>query len=310
MPQRGFAHPYLIIGIGLIVLGLFLATRLVIIKTYPQNTKEVQGVLLAKDDGGSSGSDSSGSGSSDEDEDSEQDTNPQPSTPKPPAVIPVKVKTEGSSDKMKTEIKFAEGEKIKTKIKDGRVRIDVYSGGIKVRYEVRDGRVVVKAETEGGEGVPEKELFKIEDRLDKTGIKIATEGGKIIVARGNVGALSSFPLQIDLGTNQLIASTSAGVKILTVLPDKAVQNILAANVISRLGHPLIQDPGLTSVADVIALGERNGIPVYEIPGLLDHKLLGFIPMTVETTVFVSAQTGEVVSQEQTIFSSLADFLSP
>lgn len=226
----------------------------------------------------------------------------------------IRIKTEESPDRQRTEVKFSETEKIKTRLEADRTRIDVYKGGIKVRYEIKDGRVTIKAETEGGEDVPEQELFKIEERMDKTGIKVATAGGQIFVQKNNVGALANFPLQIDLNTNQLIASTSAGAKVLTVLPDQAIQNMLAANVINKLaefeaaGQARLGNIG--SVSDIVALGERNGVPVYEIQGLKKQKLLGLIPVTTSKKVFVSAETGEQIAQEQSLLANIVDFLSP
>lgn len=342
--QKGFAHLFLLLALILIILGLVIVSKLQVVKTYPlKETGNVQGVLIAKgddDSGGSSGSGSSGSsgsdssnsgrsgssGSSSSDDDNDDDDNtsnlsssnaPSGGSPAQPASSKpnVRIKTEQSDkDKVKTEIRFGEGEKIKTKIEEGRTRIDVYSGGIKVRYEIRDGRVIIKAETEEGENVPEHELFKIEDRLDKNDIKVATEGARLLVTRNNVGALSNFPLQLDLNTNALIASTPAGYKTLTTLPDQAVQNLLAANIISRLDPAVLeqaaQQGDLTSVSGVIALGERNGVLAYEIAGLRDHRLLGFIPIATPVTVFVSAETGQTIAQEQPLLSTIVDLLSP
>ncbi len=336
--QKGFAHLLIILASILIILDLVIASKLHVVKTYPQKeTGNVQGVLIAKgddDSGGSSGSGSSGSsgsnsvsfgssGSSSSDDDDSNDSKPDSSnvppggsTTQPASSKPsVRVRTEQSDkDKVKTEIRFGEGEKIKTRIEEGRTRIDVYSGGIKVRYEIRDGRVIIKAETEEGENVPEQELFKIEDRLGRNDIKVATEGAKLLVARNNVGALSNFPLQLDLNTNQLIVSTPAGSKTVTTLPDQAVQNLLAANIISRLDPAVLQQAAeqgdLTSVSGVVALGERNGVLSYEIAGLRDFRLLGFIPITTPVTVFVSAETGQTVAQEQPLLSTIVDLLSP
>lgn len=332
--EAGFAHILIQIGglIFVLLIGAYITSNIKTTKEYPQNSN-VKGLLAKGGDddnsgssgsndsssdsgssGSSSGSERSGSGSSGSDNTTiKVESRPKSSASGSPS-SGVRVKTEQSTDKQKTEIKFSEDEKIKTRIEEDRTRIDVYSGGIKVRYEIKDGRVVVKAETEEGENVPEQELFKIEDRLDKSGIKIAIEGGKLLVARNSVGALSNFPLQIDLNTNQLIASTSAGTKVLTVLPDQAIQNMLAANVISRLNtQELISQTqlgNLTSVADVITLGERNEIPIYEIRGLKEHNLFGFIPITTETKVFVSAETGQEVAIEQSLLANIVDLLSP
>ena len=324
-----------------LIIALVIASKLQVVKVYPlKNISSVQGVLIAKgddDNSGSSGSGSSGSSrssssgssgssgssSSDDDKDDDRDDNSKTSDPSDPSgaapasspksTFNVRVKNESYEDEVKTEIRFGEGEKIKTRVEEGRTRIDVYSGGVKVRYEIRDGRVIIKAETEEGEEVEEQELFKIEDRLDKTGIKVATEGGKLVVLRSSVGAVASFPIQVDLSTNQLIASTSAGPRILTTLPDQAVQNLLTANVISRLDPQVLQQAaktgGLTSVSDIIALGERNGVAVYEIAGLRDQRLFGFISVTTPIKVVVSAETGQTVTQEQSLLSTIIDFLS-
>lgn len=336
--EKGVVHPYLLLSLILIIVGLVIASKLQMVKTYSlKDTSNVKGVLIAKEGDDSGSSDSSGSRDSDSSKSEDEtksgssgsgsngssgssgpsssgsggSTSVESKTTTPQGT---RIETKTEPQKQKTEIRFGEGEKIKTEVKEGRTRVDVYSGGVKVRYEIRDGRVIIKAETEEGEGVPEQELFKIEDRLGRAGIKVATEGGKLVVARNNVGALSNFPLQVDLNTNQLIASTSAGTKILTVLPDQAVQNMLAANVISRLDPAFLKQTaesgGLTSVLDVITLGERNGVPVYGITGLRDQKLLGFIPITTPITVFVSAETGQPVAQEQSLLSNIIDIFSP
>lgn len=335
-PQAGIAHIFVIVIILaiLLVIGVVIAANVKTTKEFSQTGSNVQGILIAKGDDDNSGSGSSGSGSSGSNSSGSSDDSSSssgsgssdststtttktefrstPSASSSPS-SEVRVKTE-TSDKQKTEVRFSEDEKIKTEIKNDRTRIDVYSGGVKVRYEIREGRVIVKAETEGGEGISEQELFKIEDRLEKTGIKVATEGGKLLLARNNIGAISNFPLQIDLNTNQLIASTSAGVRVLTTLPDQAVKNMLAANVISKLNTQKLvnqaQLGNLNSVSDVITLGERNGVPVYEINGLKEHKLLGFIPVTTEVIVFASAETGQPIASEQSLLSNIIDLISP
>lgn len=327
LKERGAAHllaPVAALAAFLIV-GAVMAANIKISKEFPSASSDVKGVLIAHGDddsgSGSSGSGSSGSGSSDskssEDDDSSGSSSSGNDTVKTESKTPqseTRIKTESSPSKQKTEVRFSEEEKIKTRVEDGRTRIDVYSGGVKVRYEIKDGRVIVKAETEEGEDVPEQELFKIEDRLDKSGIKVATEGGKLFVTRNSVGALANFPLQVDLNTNQLIASTSAGQKVLTTLPDQAVANMLAANIISKVNTQELVNQAklgsLTSVSDIIALSERSGQVVYEINGLREQKLLGFIPITVSTKVFVSAETGQMVAQEQSLVASIVDLLSP
>ena len=134
----------------------------------------------------------------------------------------------------------------------------------------------------------------------------ASGGGQFSFRRGQTQAVTDFPLSIDLATNSLVVTTPVGEKVVTVLPDQAVQNMLAANVIDQVGtsEEIIQGPagatgfGLVSpVAGVIALGERQGVPVYEIAGIKRHRLLGFIPVQTQVTGVVSAETGELVTTE-------------
>lgn len=216
----------------------------------------------------------------------------------------------------KTEIIFGEGEKIKTRTKNGETRTDIYSGGVKVRFEQKDGRMIIKAEREdGGEVIlGEQELFKIEERLDKNTIKIATgSGNSFVFARGTVGAKSNFPLSVDLATNALTVNTPNGPKVVIVLPDAAVQNMLAANVINRLGVQTVAGAttaaSLKGVGDIVTLGLRNGVPVYEIPGVSDQKLLGFIPVSIPKKVIVSAETGALVTKETSPLNALLDLVS-
>lgn len=86
------------------------------------------------------------------------------------------------------------------------------------------------------------------------------------------------------------------------------------NVISRLDPAFLQQAaqsgGLTSVSGVITLGERNGVPVYEISGLKDQRLLGFIPITTPVKVIVSTETGQTVTQEQSLLANIAVFQIP
>lgn len=284
--QKGLIH----IPIVLVLVAIALSTAVLVSQNPNPNTKGVMIAHEGKDDdnSGSSGSGSSGSGSSG----SSESKNEQKSEPQ----------------EQKTEVKFGEGEKIKTEIKDNRTRVDVVSGGVKVRYEIKEGRTTIKAETEEGKGMPEQEIFKVVDRADKSGIKISTAGGELLVSRNNVGATSNFPLRVDLNTNQLIVTTPAGTKVVTVLPDQAVQNMLAANVISRLGSSVLNK--VASVSGVIQLGEQNNVPIYEIQGIKQFNLLGFIPVERPVTAVVSAETGELVTTQQSLLTRIVDLLSP
>lgn len=228
----------------------------------------------------------------------------------------IRTQVETKPDDARTEVRFSETERIRTRVKNGETRVDITSGGVKVRLEQRDDRMIIKAEREDGtqEELVDDTIFKIDERLGEDRIKIATAGGdQFVIQRGTAGAVTEFPLSVDLATNTLLVNTPAGQKAVTILPDQAVQNMLAANVVSRIGAgsvvEQIRTGALSSIANLIRLGERSGIPVYEINGVSDQRLLGFIPVSIPKTVTVSAETGAVVSTQVPPILQLLDLLS-
>jgi hypothetical protein len=228
-----------------------------------------------------------------------------------PDRIEVKTKIERRKEEM--ELKTAEGQKIKTRVEDdGTRKIEIEHRRLKFKYEVLDGNVVKRAEDEEGKNIDldAKELDALEqevaDDLEESGIKIETgDTGKISFAKNNIAATTNFPLAIDLGTNQLVVTTPAGQKIVAVLPDDAVQNMLATGVINAL-EP--DDSG--SVSGNVEFTVENDKPVYKIAGLKKFKMLGFIPVTRPVTAVVSSETGTEIKTEKPFLTNLVDLLSP
>lgn len=221
----------------------------------------------------------------------------------------------GDEDEEEDEEKLPD-ESIEVRTKDDRTKIDITANGIKVRLERRADRVVIKAEREDGTEVElaDDTLFKIDDRLAKSNIKVETAGGnEFLVLRNTTGALTNFPISLDLATNALIINTPAGQKTVAILPDTAVQNLLAANIIDRLGNQALQNEvsnnTLPKIDRLITLGEQNDIPVYEINGFDNQRLLGLIPVIVEKDVTVSAETGEVVATQESLVNRVLDLVS-
>lgn len=281
MRQKGLIHIPILI---LLITGVAIGTAFLVNQNPNQ---DVKGTLIAHDE----------HDESDDDFDTHEGT---------------KIKTETKEDKQKTEIRFSEEERIKTKVAEDKARIEVRSGGVKIRYELKNGQLVVKVENEEGEKLEleDKEIEELED----DGIKIATAAGKLAVIKNRFGAYTNFPLSINPETNELIVTTPAGQKVVTILPDQAVQNMLAANVISRLGSQVLAEAVRTgqvaTISGIVQLGVRNNIPVYEIPGIRDFRLLGFIPVSTPITAVVSAETGELVTAEQPLLTRIVDLLSP
>src|SRR3989338_1201169 len=186
---------------------------------------------------------------------------------------------ETKPEETRTEVRLSETERIRTRTKDGRTRIDITSGGIKTRLEIRDDRVVVKAEQEDGTEVELENdtLFKIDDRLAKDNIKVATAGAEqFLLQKGTTGAVTDFPVSVDLATNTVFINTPSGQRTITVLPEQAIQNLIA---------------------------------VYEINGISNQKLLGFIPVLIQKEVTVSAETGNALSINESLSARILDAIS-
>lgn len=224
------------------------------------------------------------------------------------AVIRTEIRDDGE---VRTETRFPDGVRVRTREEEGRTRTDIYEGGTKLRLERRDGRVIIKLENEAGEELElpkgaEDEIFKIEERGEKDRVRVTSLGNKFVISRAQTGAQTDFPITVDLNTNELTITTPSGVKVVTILPDQAVANMLAANVIDQVrGLTFIQDVG-----DVISLTTtKQGVLVYEIPGVSNQRFLGFVPVEIQKTVVVSADTGELVEVNKPLGSTLLDMVS-
>ncbi len=109
-----------------------------------------------------------------------------------------------------------------------------------LHLEPKGNQLKITAEDEEGEEIEmpdstESAEIEIEEPEDKTTVKVRSVKNSYAVIRDKVAAKTNFPLMVNLETNELIVTTPAGQKTVTVLPDQAVENMLAANVIDQLG---------------------------------------------------------------------------
>ncbi len=129
------------------------------------------------------------------------------------------------------KIKVQERSQTKTKAREGQNLIIIEREGLKIK---------VKRRSETTEGLEDSETsesaeLEIEEPDDKRNVKIRSTGNAFMVIRDKVAAKTNFPLMVNLETNELIVTTPKGSKVVTILPDQAVKNMLAANVLDQLG---------------------------------------------------------------------------
>lgn len=233
----------------------------------------------------------------------------------------LKMKTETEGSKQETEIETADGQKIKIKIEDdGTTKIEIRNGSIKLKYKIENGQLVLKVEDESGEEVEieDDELEELEDvvenELADDDIQLtSTNNNQLALTKNQVAALTNFPLSINVETKELIVTTPAGQRIVMVLPDEAVTNLLATGIINRVETApadATTQGQLGALTGVVRLEIRNNEVVYKVNGVKIQNLLGFIPVTTPVTAFVSAETGTTLAKQQSILTSVIDLLSP
>lgn len=221
-----------------------------------------------------------------------------------------------NGQRAETESEYKNGIKIKTKVEDGgETKVEIEKRKAHFSFEAEDGNVRLKVENSDGEEIQTRERLRekaeLEQTLDDERIDVSSDDGHLAIEHNAVRARVNFPLSIDPVTHELIVTTPEGEKTVSVLPDAAVQRLLASGFLTRVASdsavPTASGSAVLSAAMELKL--HNGNLVYEVQGQKEHKLFGFIPVATARTVTVSALTGEMLSQTQSWLSSFLGLLS-
>jgi hypothetical protein len=227
----------------------------------------------------------------------------------------------------KTEIRFGDENRIRTEFKPGENKTEIRQGETRIKLERKDGEMKMKIkneltgeeremefdrpeEIEMRKEIEEKmdketELLRIREREDKNEIRIGSDSGRFVIKKNRVGAVSDFPLSVDLSTNTLSVTTPAGEKQVMVFPDQAVQNMLSRNVIDQIGG---QEAG--DLATRVRMSQKaDGTLVYEMEGEKQERLFGLMPVKFKKTAVVSTETGELVETRQNFRDRILEFIS-
>jgi len=210
--------------------------------------------------------------------------------------------------------------------------------------------------TDSGEIMTDE--VEIEPPHDENVISLRSKNNSSYVIRNKIAAQTHFPLQVNLLTNELIVTTPKGAKIVTILPDAAVQHMLAANVLDEIGGKggiLWKQAQVTTAQTATESGELEatdsgdleatdsgeleatdsaeltptpspeitddartvvelvespeGLLSYKVEGIKTKKLLGIKSIELPRTVYLSAETGEILSIQQDWINRLLSFFS-
>lgn len=217
-----------------------------------------------------------------------------PSTPKPPEI---------NIQKGETEIQQG-GQKIKIKTEDnGVTKVELEKPNVNLKFQLQNGALKLKSEDKSGAMVAatKQQEREVQDLLKKEDINVSTEDGRLKFEHNGQDVQTHFPLSIDPITKKLVVTTPEGQKTVSTLPDTAVENLISNRVISSVA----------SIAGVpsMSLESRDGKTVYRVNGEKQAKVFGFIPVTLPTTAFVSADNGQVLAEERSLLTSILTFFS-
>jgi hypothetical protein len=138
----------------------------------------------------------------------------------------------------------------------------------------------------------------------------ATNNHKYLIT-GTIAAKINTPISIDLETRAMTITTPAGTKTVAILPEQAIQKArMAANLSETVNQdwPVTAYPE-TETEDVLELTTMEDQPVYKVPGRSTKRFLGIIPVSIKKTVIVSAETGDLVEVEQTLFDQVLEAIT-
>ncbi len=209
-----------------------------------------------------------------------------------------------NENEVKSEINMEALNKVEFQSENGKREIHLQQGNSSIEISSEDGHLSVKAKNADGTEVQlqENALDKINEALKDEDVEIATTSGNgFLIRKGQFEAQTHFPLSINPTTNALTVTTPAGVKTVAILPDVAVNNLLRQKYIDEVAS--------SSANTGIVLGVMNNQPAFQINGVDNKKLLGFISVAIDKTAFVSAQNGQVLKIDESFLSKLLDLLS-
>lgn len=176
---------------------------------------------------------------------------------------------------------------------------------ITLKYQLQGGKLALVGEDEQGRAmaIDETDMRRTEtsvlNRLERRGVVLSlTSDNKLAVRNNKVTAVTDLPIMVDVKTKTLMVSTPDGPMVVTVLPDKALENILDLGVIASVNTQVI--PKIEYVGDEV---------VYRFGGTKVYKMLGIYQVTVPVTIVVSVNTGEVVSRDQPFITRVVRLIS-
>ncbi len=201
----------------------------------------------------------------------------------------------------------------------------IQNGNLKIEIHVENGKVVTKFHDENGQevevekSVGDKLAKEADDTLEEKEIEIATGSAQLGFIEHGHRVRTNFPLTVDPATGQLFVTTPTGTKAVAILPAAAIENMIRAGILTTVtGGGGSNPPGGTDSASTptsvlgatteLTTGSKGNL-VYKVSGEKSERLLGVLPVNFNLTAVVSAENGQLLSTQESIFARILDLLS-
>lgn len=214
----------------------------------------------------------------------------------------------GSSNSQKSEIKSESKSEQKSESGKSKSETKIEQKDNKLKIETKS-----KIKTEGGiEEEIENEL-EDEDEGTPSATSSVRPGRKI---------RTNFPITVNPVTGEKTVTTPSGTHTV-ILPDVAIQNMIKAGfpvVLPPLPSPEPTPEGTPSATPsasppaeteegAVTLTEVDGQLAYEIPAVKPQKFLGVLKVDVKVKGIVSAESGNILKIQKSLFDQILDLLS-
>ncbi len=228
-------------------------------------------------------------------------------------------KEEKKEDKKEEKREEKQGEQtIETRTGTTRRKIEIRNGQFQEEFKdaagerkikMENGKLEIRVKTNTAEKESEREpeddatpsavVERIRIRQTDDIEMTPASGSGVDIRRGRVTAHTQLPLSVG-ADNELIVTTPAGSKMVSVLPDTAIANLV------RRGIVLSSESAGTK--DNVELKQENGNLEYSVQGVKEMKFLGFFPVSAPVQANVSAETGTVTQITQPFYLNVFGFL--
>lgn len=182
------------------------------------------------------------------------------------------------------------------------VKIEPTATGFTVLAQAADGTMVQ---------LGDQKVFEIEDRSDKSIIRLyLEEKGTMVITKGSYGAFTKLPIRVNLDTNSIHVATQNGIQKINNLPDLVVKTLVAGNVLDAIARSTGVSTNIgremTQTSTLFELGNVDGKPTYEVPGVSYEKLFGVMPIEIHKSAFVSAVEKNLVKVNTPLVSRILE----